>query len=99
SESRRAALAFYRVQLPCWYKRKDKTRSRGTLYVCPELGTLNLRSLEAFGCFSRDIWAHDPRHVGLVNVSLRTVLKPRYLHIHDEYTLKQGLSRIEGLPS
>ncbi|EWZ41034.1 hypothetical protein FOZG_06453 [Fusarium oxysporum Fo47] len=97
SESRRAALAFYRVQLPCWYERKDKTRSRGTLYVCPELDTLNLRSLEAFGCFSRDIWAHDPRHVGLVNVSLRTVLKPRYLHIHDESTLKQGLSRIERL--
>ncbi|KAM5519270.1 pectinesterase precursor [Fusarium oxysporum f. sp. phaseoli] len=50
SESRRAALAFYRVQLPCWYERKDKTRSRGTLYVCPELDTLNLRSL-ALGAF------------------------------------------------
>ncbi|KAF5562734.1 hypothetical protein FNAPI_3053 [Fusarium napiforme] len=102
SESRMAALAFYRVKLPCWYKSKDKNLFRGTLYVCPELDHLRLDSLEYFQRFAHDLWACDPRHVGLINLALRVgyskddVMAP-IVRNSDIPSLQQGLSRIERL--
>ncbi|KAF5970607.1 hypothetical protein FBULB1_9635 [Fusarium bulbicola] len=102
SESRRAALAFYRVQLPCWYKSKDKNMSRGTLYVCPELDHLFLNSLEYFEHLANDIWTCDPLHVGLVNLVLRSrrpknAINTPITQNKDISVLQQGFSRIERL--
>jgi hypothetical protein len=102
SESRKAALAFYRVQLPCWYKRKDKSMVNGTLYVCPELDTLMLNCLEVFENFAHDLWACDPRCVGLVNLALRVKgpshdFKTPSTTGRDTSRLKETLLRIEHL--
>ncbi|CVK99355.1 uncharacterized protein FMAN_02197 [Fusarium mangiferae] len=104
SESRRAALAFYRIQLPCWYESKDKIMSRVTLYVCPELDHFFLCgfSFVYFERFAHDLWACDPCHIGLVNLALpasfpscffKTSIKPNC----EPSVLRQGLSRIERL--
>ncbi|CAI4216004.1 unnamed protein product [Parascedosporium putredinis] len=58
-ESRRAALSFYRVHLPCSFQRyadEYQDKVKGMLYFNPD----------------HDLRAHDPRHVGLVNVGLRS---------------------------
>ncbi|KAF5680445.1 hypothetical protein FDENT_8384 [Fusarium denticulatum] len=102
SESRKAALVFYRVQLPCWYERKDESMVNSTLYVCPELDTLMLNHLKVFGDFAHDLWTHDSRRVGLVNLALK-VGHPRHnmrtpiIQNHDVSVLRQCLSRIERL--
>ncbi|EWG44957.1 hypothetical protein FVEG_15760 [Fusarium verticillioides 7600] len=104
SESRRAALAFYRVQLPCWYKSKDQVMSRGTLYVCPELDHFFLQSF-SFDYFERlahDLWAYDPRHIGLVNLALPArcptfSFETSKILNGEPSVLRQGLSRIERL--
>jgi hypothetical protein len=100
SESRNAALAFYRVQLPCWYNRKDKGMVNGTLYVCPELDTLMLNCLEVFENLAHDIWACDARCVGLVNLALRVRGPSRDFNTpsttgRDTSRLKETLLRIE----
>ncbi|RBA17418.1 hypothetical protein FPRO05_02142 [Fusarium proliferatum] len=100
SESRRAALAFYRVQLPCWYQRKDKSMVNSTLYVCPELDTLMLNCLEVFENFAHDIWACDSRCVGLVNLALPVRGQTQDFNTpsitgRDTSRLKETLLRIE----
>ncbi|KAF5538370.1 hypothetical protein FMEXI_9468 [Fusarium mexicanum] len=102
SESRKAASAFYRVQLPCWYERKDKSMVNSTLYVCPELDTLMLNSLEVFEGFAHDLWTYDPRRVGLVNLALRVgcpkyAIKSPIIQSSDVSVLREGLSRVERL--
>ncbi|KAF5677539.1 hypothetical protein FHETE_1590 [Fusarium heterosporum] len=116
NESRRAALAFYRVQIPCWYKPKERKywgtpevmpSSKGpgvrkTLYICPELDTLEIQWLEFFKYFAHDVWASDPRHVGLVNLALKTrglTSIPKQIPIsgRDTTRLKQAVLRIERL--
>lgn len=69
SESRRAALRFYRVQVPCYCKRKGRTVER-TLYFHPELDTLHITGLDLFPSFSHMLWKLDARRVGLVNIVL-----------------------------
>ncbi|KAF5625001.1 hypothetical protein F52700_9376 [Fusarium sp. NRRL 52700] len=102
SESRKAALAFYRVQLPCWYERKDKSMVNSTLYVCPELDTLMLNCLEVFEHFAHDLWTDDSRRVGLVNLALRAghpshTMKTPVIQNNHVSVLREGLSRIERL--
>ncbi|KAF5234529.1 hypothetical protein FANTH_12114 [Fusarium anthophilum] len=102
SESRKAALAFYRVQLPCWYERKDKSMVNSTLHVCPELDTLMLNSLRAFENFAHDLWTYDSRRVGLVNLALRVwhprhIMKLPIIQNNGVSVLRQCLSRIEQL--
>ncbi|KAF5627876.1 hypothetical protein F25303_10628 [Fusarium sp. NRRL 25303] len=101
-DSRKAALAFYRVQLPCWYQRKDKSMVNSTLYVCPELDTLMLNSLEVFESFAHDIWTCDSHRVGLVNLALRVGLPRRFMSSpiiqnNDVSVLRQCLFRMERL--
>lgn len=77
SESRRAALSFYRVHLPCRYDRGGQMEENGTLYLCPELDIVEIetnenskQSARGFASFAQDVWTHDPRRIGLVNLSI-----------------------------
>lgn len=72
SESRRVALSFYRVQLPCWYSwdKYRTTSKKTTLYICPELDTLEFNDVYHFEYFANDVWAHDRLHVGVVNLAM-----------------------------
>ncbi|KAF4963603.1 hypothetical protein FSARC_8388 [Fusarium sarcochroum] len=103
SESRRAALAFYRVQLPCWYQsQRNQGEMNGVLYLCPELDTLMLNSLEVFEYFAHDLWAHDPRRVGLINLALEVkhpinAYKTPDTEGRDTTLLKEALLRIKRL--
>ena len=69
SESRRAALRFYRVQVPCYCEREGRAVER-TLYLHPELDTLHITGLDFFPGFSHMLWKLDARRVGLVNIAL-----------------------------
>ncbi|KAH6974804.1 hypothetical protein EDB80DRAFT_595182 [Ilyonectria destructans] len=69
SESRHVTSRFYRVQLPCLYRWEGKQDMIGTFYFHPELDTLEIRG-RRFPRFAQDLWAHDPRHVGLINLAL-----------------------------
>ncbi|RSL91317.1 hypothetical protein CDV31_015489 [Fusarium ambrosium] len=69
SESRAVASHFYRVQLPCVYRWEGKEDTNGIFYLNPELDTLEIRG-KAFSNFAEDLWVHDARHVGLVNLAL-----------------------------
>ncbi|RBR21439.1 uncharacterized protein FIESC28_04976 [Fusarium coffeatum] len=72
SESRRVALSFYRVQLPCWYSwgKYWTTSKKTTLYICPELDTLEFDNTHHFECFANDVWTHDRLRVGVVNLAM-----------------------------
>ncbi|RSL92033.1 hypothetical protein CEP52_014036 [Fusarium oligoseptatum] len=69
SESRAVASHFYRVQLRCVYRWEGKEDTNGIFYFNPELDTLEIRG-KAFSNFAEDLWVHDARHVGLVNLAL-----------------------------
>lgn len=71
SESRQAALRFYRVQIPCYYKQRGHSPTEGTFYFHPELDTLHIvGSLMYFAMFADRLWRHDPRRAGLLNLAL-----------------------------
>ncbi|UPK94126.1 hypothetical protein LCI18_005061 [Fusarium solani-melongenae] len=70
AEARSCASRFYRVQLPCTYRYGDHMEGNGTLYINPELDTLAISSIEHFVKFAHDIWIHDPRRVGLLNMAM-----------------------------
>ncbi|RSL72457.1 hypothetical protein CEP53_001151 [Fusarium sp. AF-6] len=79
SESRRAALSFYRVHLPCRYEWFEDSESTGTLFLCPELDIVEIeieqyrpKTSIPFANFAQDVWTHDPRRIGLVNLSIPT---------------------------
>lgn len=103
SESRRVALAFYRVQLPCWYRQRHKGELfKTSLYICPELDTLMLDGFEVFENFAHDLWACDPRRVGLINLALNITSPVVYYKTpstqgRDISVLKEALSRITRL--
>ncbi|RGP76953.1 hypothetical protein FLONG3_4891 [Fusarium longipes] len=102
-ESRRVALSFYRVKLPCWYTRdaylSSQEEMRATLYICPELDTFQLVHTTSFEYFAYDVWAHDPLHIGVVN--LATSCEERNLYLYwrlgnrEKNLLKQVLLRLE----
>ncbi|KAF4963601.1 hypothetical protein FSARC_8386 [Fusarium sarcochroum] len=97
SESRRVALTFYRVRLPCRYMFPQRPRQSGILYICPELDTIRLRSWEHLDKFAHDVWMADPRGVGLVNLCLSSTFwnenfeKPDVKGPH----IRQSMSRLE----
>jgi hypothetical protein len=74
SESRREAEEFYRVRLQSVSLRRDKTTVKGTLYLCPELDTININlimgSLKGLDEFASDVWKNDPKKIGLVNIGI-----------------------------
>ncbi|KAL8706386.1 MAG: hypothetical protein Q9201_000531 [Fulgogasparrea decipioides] len=74
-ESREEALIFYRVCLPCRYKRGKTTTYPGTLSLNPEYDFLHISSgwpvthtLLAFLYHLRT--TYDPRHQGLLNLAV-----------------------------
>lgn len=107
SESRRAALSFYRVHLPCRYEWFEHAESNGTLYLCPELDILEIktdedhpRTSKPFANFAHDVWAHDPRRIGLVNLSIpaKSFTSKRKLHLCEKTQsslLQQVIRRLE----
>ncbi|KAJ4113276.1 hypothetical protein NW768_011555 [Fusarium equiseti] len=100
-ESRRVALSFYRVQLPCWYSwDKNRTTSKKTtLYICPELDTLELNDTYRFEYFAHHVWTHDRLRVGAVNLAMRScdlfLHKTWRLGGRDKDLFKEALLRIE----
>ncbi|KAJ4269806.1 hypothetical protein NW762_001475 [Fusarium torreyae] len=97
SESRRVALAFYRVHLPCGYTFAPHHQRVGVLYLCPELDTICLRSWENLDKFAHDVWMADPRRIGLVNLCLSPAFwneeskKPDVKGPH----IRQSMARLE----
>ncbi|KAM0215440.1 hypothetical protein ACHAQI_003237 [Fusarium lateritium] len=62
-ESRRCALRYYRVQLPCHYF-WDHKRSKGqTLYFNLELDTLRVKIDGEFAKFAKDLYLKDPSDI------------------------------------
>ncbi|RSL81260.1 hypothetical protein CEP52_017234 [Fusarium oligoseptatum] len=111
SESRRVALSFYRVHLPCRYEWLEDSESTGTLYLCPELDIVEIgieqyrpKTSILFANFAQDVWTHDPRRIGLVNLSIpiRSFTHPfrewRKLHLSEtaqSSLLRQVIRRLE----
>ncbi|KAH7008246.1 hypothetical protein EDB80DRAFT_763584 [Ilyonectria destructans] len=99
SESRQAALRFYRVQVPCYYKQLGSPPIEGTFYFHPELDILDISGQNFFARFSHMLWAHDPRRVGLVNLGLaksgpKGYYDKLFKQKKDEDLLRQALSRL-----
>lgn len=107
-ESRRAALNFYRVHLPCQYfqskheYRNGEEGKSGTLYLCPELDTLSIQTVDKLEYFAHDVWALDRLRVGLINLatdanglSLIRESWARHVVPDNKQLLKQALSRLE----
>jgi hypothetical protein len=79
SESRQAALSFYRVHIPCYFRTgefEDGTERtiKSTLYFNPEYDFMFLRAKHApehtFVEFLHDLKSYDPKHIGLLNLAL-----------------------------
>ncbi|KAM0197270.1 hypothetical protein ACHAPA_004104 [Fusarium lateritium] len=74
SESRQEAEEFYRVRVHGVSFRSYRTSVIGTLYLCPELDTININSitgsLKGFDEFATDVWKNDPKKIGLVNLGI-----------------------------
>ncbi|KAI0835897.1 hypothetical protein F5Y06DRAFT_274702 [Hypoxylon sp. FL0890] len=74
-ESRDAALAFYRVHIPCWLVKgatRDDAMKPGTLYFNPEYDFLyvNTDTGHIAELFHDLKTIHDPRGVGLLNLAV-----------------------------
>jgi len=80
-ESRQAALEFYRLHIPCYFRRTDaysKRAVRATLYFNPEYDIWHLDAdgpaahftEHVFVDFLYDFKAYDPRGIGLLNLAL-----------------------------
>ncbi|KAF5022840.1 hypothetical protein F66182_5134 [Fusarium sp. NRRL 66182] len=103
-ESRATALSFYRVQLPCKYcygGQCDEREDQGVLYLNPDLDILCIKGSHYFAQFAHDVWTHDRRHVGVVNLAL-PIARPRPSHGEWEDMpitalplLQEALSRLE----
>lgn len=87
SESRVVASRFYRVQLPCLYRWEGRNDVNGIFYFNPELDTLEIRG-QSFAAFAHDLWVHDVRHVGLVNLALS---EQRFIELPPEPTTEYFL--------
>ena len=101
SESRNTALRCYRVHLPCHYKAKGRVEVNGTLHFNPELNTLEIRGTEHFAHFAHDLWAHDRRSVGFLNIALEVTHKGHGLDLPDKQLdiplLRQGIFRLKRI--
>ncbi|KAF5010808.1 hypothetical protein FDECE_3051 [Fusarium decemcellulare] len=74
-EAREITHRFYRVQLPCLYRWEGKEDAEGIFYFHPELDTLEIRG-EPFASFAQDLWAHDTRSIGLINLAVSNQFIP-----------------------
>ncbi|KAJ3549495.1 hypothetical protein NM208_g473 [Fusarium decemcellulare] len=96
SESRYAALRFYRVHLPCEYQCNGRVEKNATFYFNPELDIIQITGWKMFGWFAHSLWVNDPRHVGLINLKLTSY---DYLDVKHDQTnmplLRQVVSRLE----
>ncbi|KAF5626112.1 acyl oxidase [Fusarium sp. NRRL 52700] len=76
AESRKVALSFHRVHLPCWFQDAESVpRSRltaGTIYINPEYDFLHVQqgtmAIVDFVCDLKT--KYDPRNVGMRNLAL-----------------------------
>ena len=102
SESRQAALEFYRVHLPCGLTVEPIGEGKpkpGTLYFNPEYDFLQIRS----GCPANDTlvnflyhlkYTFDPRRVGLLNLAMSTNdLNANDLHQLEPSELDSGIKQ------
>ncbi|KAI1179954.1 hypothetical protein F4777DRAFT_355233 [Nemania sp. FL0916] len=72
-EARGAALSFYRVHLPCYFKDGKGQEISSTLPINPEFDIIALKSKEGGRyCidFIHDVRAYDVRGIGLLNLAL-----------------------------
>ncbi|KAF4450397.1 hypothetical protein FALBO_16490 [Fusarium albosuccineum] len=96
SESRQVASSFYRVHLPCGYRWGGQVEANGTLYVNPELDTLEISGTQHLAHFARRVLAHDRCNVGLVNLALPAEQMRRRVDINQPYRhFRRILSRLE----
>lgn len=83
SESRHVAKNFYRVRLPCIYKRHNHIRRPGALYLCPEMDIVYIEcprtvftvTLEQLAEFAKLVYNNDPKCRGLLNLALPANLR------------------------
>ncbi|RSM14448.1 hypothetical protein CDV31_005465 [Fusarium ambrosium] len=95
AESRSCASRFYRVQLPCTYFCGGRVEENGTLYLNPELDTLAIWGYEHFIKFARDVWANDPKRVGLLNMAIpESRIWPMYTSQNKDH-LREVVSRLQ----
>lgn len=97
-ESRKAALRFYRVHLPCRWAWEGRVEENGMLYFNPERDILEVRVFseppghgievtgELFVNFANKLWTADRNHVGLINLAISTAF--------GEYTSRLFNSRL-----
>ncbi|KAI8659170.1 2EXR domain-containing protein [Fusarium sp. Ph1] len=100
AESRVCASRFYRVQLPCSYRCGDHVEENGILYFNAELDTLAISGFGYFVKFANDLWMHDPKRVGLVNVAIEaSSTHHRFVHLYNDpknhTLLRETLYRIK----
>ncbi|XEV07208.1 hypothetical protein FSHL1_012495 [Fusarium sambucinum] len=88
SDSRQIATTFYRVCLPCYYKRPDGTRRFGTLHLCPEMDIihvdvgptsddpwddLELIALDHIAALCNLVYSKDAQQKGLLHLALPVI--------------------------
>ncbi|KAF4464155.1 hypothetical protein FALBO_9014 [Fusarium albosuccineum] len=88
-EAREITHRFYRVQLPCLYRWESKEDTEGIFYFHPELDTLEIRG-EPFASFAQDLWAHDTRSVGLINLAYDHEVGYRFLVAYGGRRMRHG---------
>ncbi|KAF4472622.1 hypothetical protein FALBO_489 [Fusarium albosuccineum] len=97
SESRYAALCFYRVHFPCEYRYNGRAEKNATFYFNPELDIIEITGWKMFAEFAHSLWVNDPRHVGLINLMLTSY--DSFNGINQDHTniplLRQMLSRLQ----
>ncbi|KAF2176952.1 hypothetical protein K469DRAFT_721140 [Zopfia rhizophila CBS 207.26] len=77
SESRKVALRFYRVHIPCYLRMSGERygpRFKATFYFNPEYDFMHVTAHQpvehTFVDFLHDLKAYDPQDVGLLNLAL-----------------------------
>ncbi|KAI1325330.1 hypothetical protein F5Y16DRAFT_378135, partial [Xylariaceae sp. FL0255] len=73
-EARAIASRFYRIKLPCWFKKnfqKSQPLQRGMLHLNPEYDILCIsRDMYCFVDLLHQIRSRDPLNIGLLNIAL-----------------------------
>ncbi|KAI1113226.1 hypothetical protein F5Y14DRAFT_442060 [Nemania sp. NC0429] len=88
SEARRAALAFYRVHLPCMLMRLGYEGTRveltfGTLAFNPEYDILWFKKTRFLTDFLSVVITHDSRRIGLRNIAITMTDAEDAMHVDD----------------
>ncbi|KAG8670547.1 hypothetical protein FPOAC1_009969 [Fusarium poae] len=105
SDSRQITRAFYRVCLPCYYKRLDGTQNRGELYICPEMDIihvdesppdLHMICMDHIADLCRLVYSRDANKKGLLNLALPVKCLLRRPN-HNVDILKAALPRLSRI--